>query len=89
MVADHRIHPLRQRLLQLFRHSFRLEGRRVQDGQRHVGDGVERPCDGVVLIAGDHHMAARLHQRVDGDIQAVGGIAGKDHIGLVCHAEQL
>lgn len=50
---------------------------------------MERPGHGVVLVAGDHHAAARLHQCVNGDIQSVGGVAGKDHIGFVLHAEQL
>ena len=89
MVADHHVHALCKRCFQLFYHSFRLKRQRVQDGQCYVRDGVERPGHGVVLVAGDHHAAARLHQCVNGDIQSVGGVAGKDHIGFVLHAEQL
>ena len=88
MVADHHVSAVSQRLFQLFYHSFRLKERRVQHCQRYVGDSVERPGHGVVLVTGDYHAAARLYQRVDRDIQAMGCVAGKDHIGFVFHAKQ-
>ena len=44
--------------------------------------------NGVVLIAGDDHPAARLDQGVNGNIQPVGGIEGKDHLLRLRHMEQ-
>ena len=88
MVTDDHVSAVSQRLFQLFYHSFRLKERRVQHCQRYVGDSVERPGHGVVLVTGDHHAAARLYQRVDRDIQTMGSVAGKNHIGFVLHAKQ-
>ena len=55
--------------------------------QVHV-QGVEGPGNGVVLIAGDHHPAARPGQGFYRDIQGVGGVEGKHHPLRVIHVEQ-
>ncbi len=55
---------------------------------RHIRDGVERPGDRVVLISGDDHCPSRTDQGLYGDIQAVGGIVGKDHLFRLGDLEQ-
>ena len=47
--------------------------------QLQTGDGVEGPGHRVVLIAGEHDPSPRLCQGPDGDVQAVGGVKGKNH----------
>ena len=54
----------------------------------HVRDGPERPGHRVVLIAGDEHGAPRLHQGFEGDVQAVGGVKGKDHPVRLGHVKE-
>ena len=50
--------------------------------------GVEGPGHGVVLIAGDHHPAARLCQGFYRDVQAVGGVKGKHYPLRVVYVKQ-
>ena len=64
-----------------------VKERSTSHPQIHL-QGVEGPGDSVVLIAGDHHPAARTGQGLDGDIEAVGGVEGKGHPLRVVHVEQ-
>ena len=89
MVANEYICPLLQRSAALVHHFLRLERRCVQHGQFYIGNGVKRPCNGIMLIAGDYHAASRLDQRIDGDIEAVGSVVGKDHILRLGHTKKL
>ena len=48
--------------------------------QRMGLEGIQRAGHCVVFIAGDHHPATGMDQRFNGDVQAMGGIAGKHHL---------
>ena len=50
---------------------------------------VQRPRDGVVLIAGDGDAPALRHERTDGDVQGVRRVGGKDDLLRRGYAEQL
>ncbi len=80
MGADHRRHRAVHRRFKALRHLLRGEQPPVDDAHRHIPDGVEGPGHRIVLIAGDHHRISRLHQAPDGQIQAMGGAAGEDHL---------
>ena len=74
MVADHRIHigcnlPLKGGV-----YPFRVKQRPGRLLDLYPGDGVKRPGDGIVLIAGDHCRSSGPYQRSDGNVQPVGGV---------------
>ena len=48
----------------------------------------ERPCDAVVLKAGDEHAAPRLHDGAYRNIERVGSIHGEHHVLRVRDLEQ-
>ena len=51
--------------------------------------GVERPCNGVVLKTGDHDRSVGFDQSADGQIQPVGGVSGKNDLVRTRQAEHL
>ncbi len=75
-----RVHPLVQGLSEGLYQSLRPKERAAGHPDLHIRDGVERPGDRVVLIAGDHHSVPRTDQGLYGDIQSVGGVKRKDHL---------
>ena len=49
---------------------------------------MEGPGDGIVLIAGQGHPGPGPHQGLDGQIQAMGGAGGENHLLRGGHAKQ-
>ena len=89
MGADHCVRRSVQRLTELLQHGRRVEQRPIRHHDLHIGNGVERTGDSVVLVPGDDHPAARLYQRADGNIQPMGGTGREHHLGRIVHVEQL
>ena len=88
MGADRRLRPILQGLLESGQ-LCRPVKQRAAGHHYFSAQTVQRPGDGVVLPAGDHHPVSGPHQRVNGDIQTVGGIQGKNNPFRVGHAKQL
>ena len=87
VVADHGVRVRRNQAVKGRCHRRRLEqrpGGYVDPGPQ----SGQRTGDGVVFIAGDHRLSSRRHQGLDGDIQRVGGIEGKDHLFRAPHVVQ-
>ena len=79
-VGTHRdLRPQVQLLPKGGHHGLRPKQRGTGDEQLGVS-GVEGPGDGVVLIAGQGHPGSGAHQGPNGQIQAVGGAGGEDHL---------
>ena len=86
--AHHRVHLRRQLPPEGLQGGLPVKEGALGRFDGHVRDGPEGPGHRVVLIAGDEHGAPRLHQGFDGDVQAVGGVEGKDHPVRLGHVKE-
>ena len=69
MGADHHIcASFVQDGLKTPEHLLRLKQRPVRHLDLHIRNGMERSGDSIVLITGNQHPHARLHQGIDGEI---------------------
>ena len=70
MIADHRVDARNDQSLKGRHRRLAVKGRRIRRG--YIGSQRrQRPCHGVVLIAGDHHPPAAGNEALDGNIQPV------------------
>ena len=76
----HGIRATFQNASHLLHHLFGTKEGRIHHHDLHAGYCVEGPGHRIMLIAGDDNSAARTDQSVDGDVQAVGGVGGDDHL---------
>ena len=51
--------------------------------------GVQRAGNCVMLPGRNEHPVTRLYQRMNGNIETVGGVGGKHHLLGILHAKQL
>ena len=90
-VGDHRAHDklrMPDLLLKGAQAGSAVEKRRFGDDDL-CAESLEGPRDGVVLIAGYQYPCARLCQRADRNVEAMGRVHGKHHIRRVRHMKQL
>ena len=87
MGTHRRLRPLVQLRLKSGGHGLRLK-QRSPGHQQLRPQGMEGPGDGVVLIAGQGHPGPGPHQGLDGQIQAMGGTGGENHLLRGGHAKQ-
>ena len=76
--ADRKLHP-GQLILKGRQHGGAVKQRSF----RHMDfrpQGRQGPCDRIMLIAGDQDSGSFTGQAVDGNIQAVGGVQGKNDL---------
>ena len=88
MAADHRGNRFIQRLSERLHHLGRTKQRRPGHPHLHLRDRGQGAGNRVVLIAGNDHRAARLHQTADGDVQAVGCAGRENHLFRRLHVKQ-
>ena len=79
MIANHRVQPRLYR----FPKGLRRLVRAKEPALGHCNAGLQRPQragDRIVLIAGNHHPPPAWNRALDGKIQRVRGVHGKNHL---------